>query len=101
MASPTARKDAEYQYYSRVAQSLGIASNSPLSHFKRMWWAHVVGSANALETATDLQFKWLGTFAGVTGKTLSDRWREVVVSIGQPPAATMEENEAIFYTFAP
>lgn len=101
----TAKKDIEYQYYSRkcAANGITISQNAPLVDFKKAYWAKATGAASNQTTASDLEYNWLGTLTGVTGKTLQDRWREAFVGLGTGLAApaTLEEIQTMFYMLAP
>lgn len=107
MAKPTntGSKDNEYQYYTRklAAASITVPANMHLTELRKILHASVVGSSNVRETASDLEWRWLGTFTGVTGKTLRDRWEQAFVSLGTgiKPPATLQELQYMFYQLAP
>lgn len=105
MPSPTARKDAEYQYYTRklAAASISVPANTHLNELRKVWHAHITNNVNKQETASDLEIKWLQTLTGVTAKNIRDCWEQAFVGLatGLKPPSTMEELQAMFYTFAP
>lgn len=102
--TPVSRKDAEYQYYTARLAAAGISTpaTTHLVELRKTWHAHKTGNTNKQEHASDLEYNWLGTFAGVTGKTLRDRWEQAYVSVaeGLRVPSTMEELQAMFYMLA-
>ncbi|PWT73672.1 MAG: hypothetical protein C5B59_12830 [Bacteroidetes bacterium] len=102
---PTAKKDVEYQYYTRklAGASITLPATLPLTDLRKAWHSHVVGSTNRQETATDLEWRWLGTLTGVTGTTLRDRWEQAFVGLatGIKPPVTLDELQTMFYSLAP
>lgn len=103
---PLYRKDAEFAFFTRKCAAAGInlPANSTLTDYRRSYWAKQVNSTNNQEMETDLEWKWLKTLPGVTGKTLPDMWREAVVGLAQAglqPSNDLNENITLYYTLAP
>lgn len=105
MPSPVAKKDVEYQYYTRklAAASITVPATMPLADLRKTWQSHVINKTNEQMTASDIEWNWLGTFSGVNGTTLRDRWEQAFAQVagGVKVPSTMEELQTLFYTFAP
>lgn len=99
MAQKT-RKDTEYTWYA-TRSSVSYPTNPTLADMKRIYWAKTVGADINKVTATDLEWRWLKTLTGVTGKTIPDMWREAVVGAGGKAENDIEANRFIYYTIVP
>ena len=71
-------------------------TNATLKDMQHTYWAHVVGAGNQI-TAGELEWRWLKSLTGVTGKFMGDMWREAVVGAGAVPTNSLVENKIIYY----
>lgn len=88
--------DAERQWYSTRA-GLTFTQNTPVNEMKRAFYAKTLASNNNQETLQDLEWRWLKTLTGVTGKYPADMWREAVVGAGGVPANSLTENKVKYF----
>ena len=105
MANSVTKKDVEYQFYTRKLASAGISlpATTPVVDLAKAWQAHITNQSVVTQTASDLEWSWLGTYSGVTGATIRDRWEQAYIAVagGKAIPSTLDEVKFMFFTLAP
>lgn len=89
-------KEIEQSWYSK-RPGLTFTQSTPINEMKRVFYATTLGVTNNQIPLEELEWRWLKSLTGVTGKYIGDMWREAVAGSGATPTNSLTENKIIYY----